>query len=481
MSIDAAPLLFNAFVMNTPSHVAHGLWRLPEAQNHEIDSLTHWTDLARNVEAAGFDLLFFADVVGLRAPWNGTFDLAVEEGIQIPVNDPSVLMTALAAVTTRLGLVFTSSIAQSLPFDFARRVSSLDHYTGGRIGWNIVTSFSDNVYRNFGYERLLEHDERYRLAEEYVDVLYKLWEGSWDDDALEQDKEGVYADPTKIHAIDHVSEHYSVAGPHLVAPSPQRTPLLFQAGASPAGQSFSARHAEGVFISSPTPEAARRLIDETRTIARRNGREPRDVNFFQGLSFVVGATPDEARAKAAYYDEHTSLEGLALHALGDAGVDAGGLPLDTPLSELGEFRGVQGARRWAAEASGHDEPTIRDLATVFLTASRIVGTAHEIADRLEEWRDAGVTGVNVTHNTRPGTFVELGRELLPTLRERGLARPLDQDARGRTLRHLLSGRDRLPDAHPAARYRGAFGATSLHEPAPSTASASASAAVGSTL
>ena len=351
------PLYYSAFVMNTPSHVIHGLWRDPEAANHEINSLSHWVELARYLDGAGYDQMFFADVTGLRSPWNGSYELVAEQGMQIPTNDPSVLISALATATENLGLVYTSSIAQSLPFDFARRISTLDHYTDGRVGWNIVTSFSDNTYRNFGHDKLIEHDLRYEIAEEYVDVAYKLWEGSWDEDALRADKQaGVHADPSKIHKINHVGPHYSVEGPHFVTPSPQRTPVLFQAGASPVGQRFAARNAEGVFISSPDPESARGLIDETRELAAGYGRDPYDVKFFQGLSLIVGRTSDEAREKEAKMEELVSLEGVLCHILGDAGIDAGALPLDTPLSDLGEFRGIQGWARWAGEACGDLRP-----------------------------------------------------------------------------------------------------------------------------
>jgi len=453
------PLYYSAFVMNTASHVLHGLWRAPEAQNHKFNSLRHWTSLAAEVDQAGYDLLFFADVFGLRAPWNGNWRKAVESGIQIPVNDPSVLASALAAVTENLGIVFTSSIVQDHPFNFARRMSSLDHYTEGRLGWNIVTSFNANMFRSFGHDGTLAHDQRYEWANEYVDVTYKLWEGSWDDDALVQDKErSVHSDPSKIHRINHVGARYSVEGPHFTSPSPQRTPVLFQAGSSPAGQLFSARNAEGVYISSPTPEAAHALTTETRALAVANGRDPQDITFAQGLSFVIGDTHAEAVRRNDELKRFLDLEGIALHALGDAGVDAGGLSLDTPISELDEFTGVQSFKRWAAEASGNEEPTIRDMAWVLEGANRVVGTPKEIADRLEEWREAGVDGINVYHATVPQSFREVADRLFPTLRERGL---IAVDKSG-TLRHKLLGRgDRLPDRHPAAKYRGAFTDNSL--------------------
>ncbi len=457
------PLFYSAFVMNTASHVLHGLWRAPEARNHDFNKLRHWTSLASSVEKAGYDLLFFADVFGLRAPWNGNWRRAVEGGIQVPVNDPSSLASALAVVTENLGIVFTSSIVQDHPFNFARKMSSLDHYTDGRLGWNVVTSFNANMFRSFGHDGTLSHDDRYDWAYEYVDVAYKLWEGSWDEDALVQDKErGVHSDPAGIHRIHHVGKRYSVEGPHFSSPSPQRTPVLFQAGASPAGQLFSARNAEGVYISSPNPAAAHALTSETRALAAQHGRDPDDIAFAQGLSFVVGDTHRDAVRRHDEIKRYLDLEGVALHALGDAGVDAGHLPLDTPISELGEFTGVQGFARWAAEASGNSEPTIRDLAWVLEGANRVVGTAEEIADQLEEWREAGVNGINVYHATVPGSFQETADRLFPTLRERGL---IATDKAG-TLRHKLFGRgDRLPDSHPAAAYRGAFADNSLLDPA----------------
>ena len=310
------------------------------------------------------------------------------------------------------------------------------------------------------YMAAYECFESFAAFEEYLDVVYKLWEGSWDEDALRADKQaGIHADANKIHKINHVGPHFSVEGPHFVTPSPQRVPLLFQAGASPVGQRFSARNAEGVFISSPDPESARGLIDETRELAAGYGRDPYDVKFFQGLSLIVGRSTEEAREREAQIEELSSVEGVLCHILGDAGIDAGALPLDTPLSDLGEFRGVQGWVRWAGEAAGTAEPTIADLGRAFERSSRIVGSPTEIADKLEEWRDAGIDGVNVFHAVRPGTFEEIADLLFPELRRRGL---LTDDKSG-TLRHKLSGGggDRVAETHPAAKYRSAFTDNSL--------------------
>lgn len=233
MITEPRPLRFCAFVMNTASHIQHGLWRHPDARQHEFDDVQLWIDLARTLERGRFDAMFFADVAGLYGPADGDWDVNAREGLQLPSNDPSVLLSALAVSTEHLGFAFTSSVLQSHPFDFARKVSTLDHLSKGRIAWNIVTSALDGAARNFGYDRLEEHDERYAWAQEYLDVVYKLWEGSWDDGALLRDKSGSFADPARIHRIDHVGKRYRVQGPHLSAPSPQRTPVLFQAGSSP--------------------------------------------------------------------------------------------------------------------------------------------------------------------------------------------------------------------------------------------------------
>ena len=227
----AKPLSFSAFVMNTASHIIHGLWRDEEGNQAYFNDVDVWVNLAKRLDEGGFDTIFFADVIGLYGDHKGGWEFLAENGLQIPSNDPMVLMSALAVNTKRLGLAFTAAPLQEHPFNFARRVSTLDHISKGRIAWNVVTGFQENAFRNFGFDGLYQHDERYRWADEYVDVLYKLWEGSWDEGALLKDREsGVYADSNRIHKINHVGERYQVEGPHLSAPSPQRTPVIFQAG-----------------------------------------------------------------------------------------------------------------------------------------------------------------------------------------------------------------------------------------------------------
>src|SRR5690625_2354228 len=231
------PLAFSAFVMNTVSRLTHGPWRLAEAGELDFNSLQYWIDLAKLLEKGRFDTIFFADVVGVYGPHRGDYRKYVEAGLQIPSNDPLVLASALASHTEHLGIAITSAPVQASPFTFARQLSTLDHLSNGRIAWNIVTSYLENAFKNYGYHDIVPHDERYAWAEEYLEVVYKLWEGSWEDDALLQDVESkLHADYDKIHKIHHEGKRYSVEGPHLVTPSPQRTPLLFQAGASEVGR-----------------------------------------------------------------------------------------------------------------------------------------------------------------------------------------------------------------------------------------------------
>ncbi|WP_031468960.1 LLM class flavin-dependent oxidoreductase [Sciscionella sediminilitoris] len=447
------PLRFAAFVMNTTSHILHGAWRLPEARQHRFTELDHWIGLARELEAARFDHIFFADVVGLYHDYRSSWRKFVESGLQIPSNDPTVIASAIAHATTDIGIALTSSILQEHPFNFARKMSTLDHASGGRIAWNIVTSLSPNAWRNFGYADITAHDERYAWAQEYVEVTYKLWEGSWDEGALVQDKEsGIHADFGRVHKIDHEGPHYRVEGPHLVAPSPQRTPVLFQAGSSPAGRRFAARNAEAQFISAPSPEAARELIAETRELVTGYGRRPGDLRFYQGLSFVIGDTEHEARRKAAELEEYLDPDAMLAHAAGGIGIDLGHYDLDTPLGEV-ETEGSRSHLRWVREAVGEREPTVRDLARLRSRDNRLVGTPEQIAGELERWRAAGVDGINVVNATIPGSYREFIEHLRPVLLERGLARAEYEPG---TTRRKLTGADLLDERHPAAAYRGAF-------------------------
>ena len=305
------PLILNLFEMNCVGHITHGLWRLPGNNRHRYTDLTYWTELARIAESGGFTAIFLADVVGAYDTYGGSAETALQEGLQIPNNDPMLVVPAMAAVTERLGFGITFSTSYEPPFAFARRMSTLDHLTRGRVGWNIVTSYLPNAARNFGLAEEIEHDHRYEIADEYLEVLYKLWEGSWEEDAVLRDAEaGIYADPAKVHRIDHVGENFSVAGPHLSEPSPQRTPALILATASPAGALRAGRHAELVFTHGPLLE---RTVPAVRAAAQEAGRDPADPKFVVQAAVITGRTQEEVDAKLAQYQEHRSLEGMLVH------------------------------------------------------------------------------------------------------------------------------------------------------------------------
>jgi long-chain alkane monooxygenase len=453
--VNDQPLNFCAFVMNTPSHVIHGLWRDPEGEQIRFNELDLWIDLAQRLEAGGFDAIFFADVIGLYHDFRGGPAFYEELGLQIPSNDPMVIISALAAATENLGLAFTFGFGQEPPFQFARQISTLDHASRGRIAWNIVTGALDNGWRNLGWDGMPAHDERYAMADEYLEVVYKLWEGSWEEDALLADRaSGLHADPSKIHAINHVGEHFKVAGPFLVSPSPQRTPLLFQAGSSPVGRDFCARHAEAAFIGSPSPEDARTQIEATRDLLEHHGRARGEIKFFQGLSFVVGSTEAEARQRERELEEKIDADGMVAVMGGVLGVDLGGLALDDPL-DVQSTDGVQSFLQWLRETAGGGNPTVRDVIHLMNRRTRIVGTPEQIADRLADYRAAGVNGINVFNATIPGSYQEFIDGVMPVLRERGLAA---DGYREGTLRNKLFGHDRVSERHPAAQYRGAFAA-----------------------
>ncbi|MCZ4581787.1 MULTISPECIES: LLM class flavin-dependent oxidoreductase [Gordonia] len=450
------PLHFAAFVMNTTSHIVQGTWRRPSSRSADFNDLDHWVNLAKTLERGKFDAIFFADVVGLYAPYRGDERKYFEAGLQVPSNDPSVLASAIAYATEHLGIAFTASILQEHPFNFARRISTLDHATKGRIAWNIVTNYLPNASRNFGLEGLTAHDARYAWADEYVDVTYKLWEGSWDDDALLQDRErGVHADYDKVHRINHVGERYQVEGPHLVSPSPQRTPFLFQAGASEAGRNFAAQNAEAVFLGTPNREAALRDTSDIRRRAVALGRRADDLKFFQGLYVVPTSTEAEAARVAAELDEWIDHDGHLAHMSGSIGIDFGHDDLDTPVGEI-KTEGVQSMIGWINDLVTGRPATLRDVAHHTATNLRIIGTPEKIADELAAWQQSGVDGINLMNYEIPTSYEDFVDQVIPTLQKRGLIQSEYSDG---TLRQKIFGEgDRLPDRHHATRYRGAFGA-----------------------
>ena len=446
-------LMFNAFVMGAPTHNSAGLWRHPDAQQLRYADLDHWVTIAKKLEEGHFDAIFFADVLGLFGRYNDSYDVYVKEGLKFPIDDSLALVAALIGSTENLGLAFTSSIIQELPYTFARRVSTLDHLSKGRIAWNIVTSGIETAHLNMGLEGFTDHDERYRWAEEYLDVLFKLWEGSWEDDAVVADVEtGIYARPEKIHRIDHVGERYKVQGPHMTEPSPQRTPFLFQAGSSGTGRRFAARYAEGQFVVADDPAGATRIISSVRDLAVEEGRRPNDIKFFQGLLFVIGSTDREAQARYEEIQSYRNYEAVAAEAGGNLGVDFGKLGLDDVV-DFENAQGGLGPLQALAAQSKTGKVTVRDYLHSRAESHTIIGSPETIADELEKWRDAGIDGVNMMNRMLPKDYVDFVDHVVPVLQTRNL---IKKEYAPGSLREKLTGAPRLNDRHPATRYRGAF-------------------------
>ena len=445
-------MLINAFTMNCVSHIQQGLWVRDDTRQLDYTQLDPWVELAQILEKGCFDAIFLADVVGVYDSYHGGPETSIIEGMQVPVNDPALLIPAMAHATENLGFAFTSSVLQTHPFTFARQVSTIDHLSRGRVAWNIVTSYLPNAGANLGLGGLPSHDDRYHRADEYLDVTYKLWEGSWEDDAVVRDtKRGIYADPAKIHPINHVGKHYQVAGPHLSEPSPQRTPLLFQAGSSTRGRTFAAKHAECVFIVVPRQrlQGAASVIQDIRTQAASLGRHPNDIRFFQGLTTVVGGTEAEAKAKEAEYLEQFSSEGALAHLSGTIGVDLAAIDLDRPLNTI-DIQAVQGSVKGLIESAPDKTQTFRDLVRNRLAGQFLTGAPEQIADAMQERHEAGVDGFNLVYSVTPGTFMDFIDGVVPVLQHRGL---MQREYTAGPLRQKIFGDSKLPDRHPAAIYR----------------------------
>lgn len=440
-------LLFNAFSMNCVSHIHHGLWRREDTRQLDYTSLDTWVELAKILEAGCFDSLFLADVLGVYENYRGGPETAIRAGMQIPVNEPSLLIPAMAHATEHLCFAWTGSVFAEHPYNFARRASTLDHLTRGRIAWNVVTSYLPGAARNLGFGDLPAHDDRYERGEDYMAALYKLWEGSWEDDAVLRDRaRGVYADPAKVHRVDHAGPYYTVPGPHLSEPSPQRTPLIFQAGASERGREFAARHAECVFVPTAGPGE---VAADVRRRAARYGRKAEDIKVCVALSLVVGGSDAEAEAKADALRETLSVEAGLAHMSGHLGVDLADVDPEQPVADY-DFQGVQGFPKVFAEAAPGRTLTFGDLARRQMSGSWLVGGPERIADRLEKLAAEGADGFNLVYATTPGTFVDFIEGVAPLLRRRGLMR--SEYAPG-TFREKVFGHARLPDRHPGAAWR----------------------------
>ncbi|MFP6680799.1 MAG: NtaA/DmoA family FMN-dependent monooxygenase, partial [Gammaproteobacteria bacterium] len=301
----------NAFSQCSICHHSKGQWKHPlDSSSHGYKDLDYWVELARTLERGCFDALFLADVHGTYDVYKGSRETAIRHTVQFPSNDPTLLISALAFATKRLGFACTYSTSYFAPYQAAKVFSTLDHLTKGRIAWNVVTSYLPDANANFGIGEQMDHDERYERAEEYLEVVYKLWEHSWEEDAAVRDVENdIHTDPNKVHEINHEGTWFSVPGPHMCEPSIQRSPVLFQAGQSGRGIDFAARHAEAIFAIYANLDTARENAKKVRAAVSAQGRAPEHVKIFPGVTVVVAPTDAEARQKYETYKKYASPEG----------------------------------------------------------------------------------------------------------------------------------------------------------------------------
>lgn len=435
----------NAFDMACVGHIQQGMWTHPRDRATDYLRLDHWTGLAQVLERGLFDGLFLADVLGIYDVHGGSGDAAIRHGVQVPLLDPMLLVPAMAAVTRHLGFGVTVNLAWEPPALLARRFSTLDHLTRGRIGWNIVTGYLDSAARAMGLDRQMAHDDRYDMADEFMEVAYRLWEESWAAGAIRRDRAaGEYADPSGVVRIRHEGRQYRLDAPHLVEPSPQRTPVLYQAGASERGRAFAARHAECVFLNGGPKAHVAALVKDLRARAA-----PRPIKVFMGATLVIGRTRAEAEEKLAEYRRHASVEAALVHASASLGVDLAALGMDDelPAAPSQAIRSNVEALRAAAPRA-----TKRALVERMVLGSRqppILGSAGEVADALIAWMDeADLDGFNLSRTVIPECIEDVVDLLVPALQERG--RYKRAYAPGTYREKLFGGGPRLAAPHPAA-------------------------------
>jgi len=445
----------NAFAMNCVGHQSPGLWAHPRDRSAEYTNLGYWMDLARLLERGRFDGLFLADVLGVYDVYGGSPAAALRHAVQVPVGDPLALVPAMAAATEHLGFGVTCTLSYEPPYTLARRLSTLDHLTKGRVGWNIVTGYLESAAAGMGLAAQVRHDRRYDVADEYMAVMYKLWEGSWEEGAAPHDRaRRRYADPAKIHRVRHDGEFYRVDAIHLCEPSPQRTPVLYQAGASSRGREFAARHAECVFINGPTPKVVGALVADLRSRAAACGRDPADLVTFTLCTVITGESEAAAKAKHAEYRRYADPEAALALFSGWSGVDFSKYRLDD------ELRYVETeAQRSSLASFTSDDPervwTVRELAEHVAIGGRgplFVGSPAQIADTLMGWvADTDVDGFNLAYAVTPESFEDFAALVVPELQRRGAYK---RDYAPGTYRDKLLGRGaHLASPHPAVTYR----------------------------
>jgi len=414
-----------------------GAWRSPGGRRFAAFDIAHFQEMARIAERGLLDAVFLAS--NLAIPEN-------RKAAPLFVLDPIVAVAAMAVVTERVGFILTASSTFNQPYNIARALLSLDHVSQGRFGLNIVTTHEERAGHNFGLKALPPHGERYAIAADFTDVVLKLWD-SWEDEALVADVEaGVWANPDRVHALNHAGPHFSVAGPMQIPRSPQGRPLLVQAGSSPQGRDFAARYAEAIFTAQQVVEGAQAYYRDIKTRAKAFGRNPDEIAILPGLSLVIGGTEEEAKKRKRELDEIAGGTGSTLRAFaGRLGVDPTDLDPDFPVPQhlldeilAGKIKPLPGTPQGFADAAlalAKDRSlTVREIVARWSGAGhrRVIGAPEQIAATMEEWFRAGAAdGFNINCDVFPSGLEAFVDQVVPVLQKRGLYRT---EYRGRTLR-----------------------------------------------
>ncbi len=416
-----------------PATIHTGGWRFPGAYPDANFNFAHIKRFAQQLEAARFDAFFMADHLAvLNMPLE-----ALKRSATPTSFEPFTLLPALAAVTERIGLVATGSTTYDQPYHLARRFASLDHISGGRAGWNIVTTSNPDASLNFGLEEALDHADRYARAREFHDVVTGLWD-SWADDAFIQDPvSGIYSDPEKMHVLNHKGKYFSVRGPLNIARPVQGWPVIVQAGASDAGRQLAAETAEAVFTSNTDLAAGQAFYADVKARTEAAGRNPDHIKILPACFVVIGDTVEEAQAKRDMLDSLVHADSAIASLSIALGHDASKFDPDGPLPDIPESNATKSGRERAITLARRDNLTVRQLAQRLggYSGLALVGTPETIADGMEEWFETrGSDGFTVMFSHLPGGLDDFCAKVVPELQRRGLFR---REYEGATLRENL--------------------------------------------
>ncbi len=432
------PFHLAQFLVHGPTYHSLAMWRHPKTdhKNYDWKKPALYQHIAQVCERGGFDMVFFADLNYIADTYGGDMGAALRNATQAPEHDPIPLMSYMAAVTEKIGVASTFSVSHSHPFYVARMFATLDHLTGGRAGWNVVTSINSNLDNNYGADRL-PSDQRYDRAHEFIQVCRELW-NSWDEDAVVMDQaNAVFADPDKVHRINFEGEYFRSRGPLNVVRSPQNGPAILQAGTSPKGRDFAAKYSDGIFAIQPRAEDAGEYLRSIKDRMCELDRDPNECKILFGAQPIIGRTETDARAKQQEHNDLVTVEGGKAILSAHLDFDLSGIPDDAIMLKRNEpqlermrtrYRDTDGRPMTLAEVARRHGQSV--------SLPQIVGTPKSVADQMEEFmRTADGDGFMLTAIHSPGAIEDFVDKVVPILRKRGLVR---EEYTGTTLRDHLT-------------------------------------------